>query len=237
MKYSQFLEASSILEQKNLNFNNIKHLTLDELNEIFSKPLNEIWGINTFLRSSWLTKYGRLSKRFKKIAITVKADVSSQLNKSIKKYTRIKTQNVKKIENIQSAGRPIPDQLLSYNFKIEQQIMKTVNELADKLINIKTEEVFNRVETKFKKQTTILELKYLWEVLMAEVKLSILNDLMKAKILSSDKIVNSIASAKNKKAKENTLKFKKLKKAHVESESGDKPSGDEGIDLTTTTEL
>lgn len=247
MKYSQFLEATEILESQGLTFDDVKDKDADELNEIFGinaaiKSAIVDSKLGQALRNSFLTKYGRLSKKFVKIASKLKIDITKQLEKSIQKYTSTKTKNAEKIQTIEATRNPIPDQLLTYNFKIEVQIMRIVNQLTEKLIDIKTEEVFARIEKNKVKRTTLYELKYVWEVIMTETKLSILNDLMERKIISSAKIIKSIQKARKEREEEQVKEFKDLKVKHdaigkEKEKTGVAPPTDGGGDFTSSEEL
>lgn len=184
MKFSQYIEAEKILKNQGLSFNEIKSKS--------KKQLNEIFGINKALLS-WGIK-GILSNKLKKQAENFKKDLIDSSKKAIEKLKATKKEMESRVQK-DTQGK-IPLEISRKIATIELQFINIIIDNINKLSLIKTKEITNRIEKSTKmKESAKLGLKYLWQKLMSDIKIYILLNLMKEKIISVSTNIQGLKNA------------------------------------------
>jgi len=174
MKYSQFLEARKILASQNLKFKDVKNKSVGELNEFF--------GINKAIKS--MVFKGAWGKKLENNKEQLASDLSTQVKRSIAKLVDAK-QDINDGENSKAK-----------NLKIEAEIVKIINGLSKKLVDLKTTELHRRLDNnKHMKEGAKDALKYAWAVMVTEVRVDILADLRKDNVITDDQIMSKMKTA------------------------------------------
>ena len=235
MKYSQFIEL-----EKTLNENN--H-TVEEfqtaIKEGFSDDkLYEFFGINKALLS-WGVK-GIMAQKLKNQVEVFREDATETGKIAIKKLMNSKNKVSEQIKAIQKADKPVPQKAWDQIGTIEKRIIKIVYDSMDKLAKLKTIQIEEKIDQSKKlKESAKMGLKYLWEKLITDAKVSILTKLMEDKIIETNSTLELLKTASKKedeklkvKAKEVNTKIKavevKKKEGEKGEEKGEEEEGGEG---------
>lgn len=250
MKYSQYHEIRDLFENEDIKS---RGYTYEDWNSLDlsekSKELNEILGIAA-LTGGLLAKIGlgaagglfAFNKNFRQsllswglkkiylkklnnIANNFKKEATKALQKAYAQLVDAKKE-IKKNANVESMEE-LPDEKKKQVLKIENQIVKVFNQTIDKLGDLKSQQVEKMIDNKQGlKDTTKISLKFAWESLSVETKVALLVDLMKSKVIESDKISKLLDNSVEEKTEDLKNKSKKLKK---ELSNSKKEEGDDDV--------
>ena len=180
MKFEEFLVLSDTLKEQNLT---IKDLKEDP------EMINEVFGIRKHL-VSW---------GIKEVYAAQLRSMAKTLNKNL--IDKIKSSTAKLIASKQSIlnkygeAEQIPAETQRQIGVIERKIVETINNLADKLSKIKTEQVDAKVDKSSIKDTHKAAIKYYWQTLLADIKINALTTLIKQKVVENPDLETAVNNA------------------------------------------
>jgi hypothetical protein len=136
---------------------------------------------------------------------TLKTDLMNQLEKTIEPLIERR----KKLSEDDDNGK----------LKIEAEIVKQMNQIQKKLVDLKSKELYRRIEDSDKlADGDRYALKYTWEVMSADVKVDVLRELMDKNLITDDGYVNKLQ--KNVKVKKEELEKMGAKAEKERKENG-----------------
>lgn len=196
MKYSQYVELKEILDESHIDMKDVKEAP-EALNESFLMWLGLAGLAVLFRKRLWRWGVKKVymqylmfhNKRFQK-SVVEKANDFAIKNK---KYIDAIDELIAEYKDIPGdVSKKQIDLLEQRKVKHENSIVKTVNDFISRAHDQKKREIYQVIDETNLPESHKMSLKYFWDVLGAETRAEVSNQLVKAELIQNEQILREL---------------------------------------------